>query len=51
LTVPTGLWLWHRQGRHFGFAGAGGQVSRGAVAVCMIALAVIALLEILFGSD
>jgi hypothetical protein len=28
-TVPPGLWLWHRQGPHFGLGLARGRVSRG----------------------
>jgi hypothetical protein len=29
LTAPFGLWLWHRQGPHFGLGPAKGQVDRG----------------------
>ena len=29
LTAPAGLLLWHRQGHHFGFGSANGQVSPG----------------------
>ncbi len=28
--APLGLWLWHRQGPHFGLGAAKGRVSRGA---------------------
>ncbi|MGC3965805.1 MAG: hypothetical protein QM775_00070 [Pirellulales bacterium] len=42
LTVPVGLWLWHGQGRHFGFGSSGGQVDRrvafGALVVCIMLL-------------
>ena len=47
VTAPLGLWLWHRQGVHFGFAAARGEVDRavayGALAVCvaLIALALV----------
>ena len=27
VTVPVGLWLWHRQGPHFGLGSAGGKVN------------------------
>jgi hypothetical protein len=44
VTVPVGLWLWHRQGPHFGLGSANGQVSRCAayasVAVCVALLAI-----------
>lgn len=42
-TAPIGLWLWHRQGPHFGFGTADGQVSRriayGTLVVCVVLLA------------
>jgi hypothetical protein len=42
LTAPVGLWLWHRQGPHFGLGAAQGQVSRGvaygSLAVCLALL-------------
>jgi hypothetical protein len=38
LTIPAGLWLWHRQGIHFGLGEAKGRVDRrlacAAAAVC-----------------
>jgi hypothetical protein len=38
-TMPAGLWLWHRQGPHFGLGPAAGKVSRGVayatLAVCV----------------
>ncbi|MEX0715612.1 MAG: hypothetical protein WD066_03455 [Planctomycetaceae bacterium] len=43
VTVPAGLWLWHGQGRHFGFGTAHGRVNRTAayimLAACVILLA------------
>jgi hypothetical protein len=42
VTAPAGLWLWHRQGPHFGFGPAKGRVSRGvaygALVVCLVLL-------------
>ena len=41
-TAPAGLWLWHRQGPHFGLGRANGQVSRGvaygSLVVCLALL-------------
>lgn len=42
VTAPVGLWLWHRQGSHFGLGSTEGQVCRGAaygsLAVCLALL-------------
>jgi hypothetical protein len=42
-TAPVGLWLWHRQGPHFGLGPAKGRVSRGvayvSLAACLALLA------------
>ena len=42
VTAPGGLWLWHRQGPHFGLGPTKGQVSRGAaygsLVVCLALL-------------
>ncbi len=46
VTVAAGLCLWHRQGGHFGFGGAGGKVDRWAVVVCATALLVILIVEV-----
>lgn len=46
ITVTSGLALWHRQGQHFGFGGAGGPVSAGAALTCALALPLIVALEI-----
>jgi hypothetical protein len=44
VTAPAGLWLWHRQGSHFGLGPAKGQVSRGvAVASLVVTLALLVL--------
>jgi hypothetical protein len=41
-TAPVGLWLWDRQGPHFGLGSAKGQVSRGtaygSLIVCLALL-------------
>ena len=44
LTVPAGLVLWHRQGRHFGFGGANGRVSRRDTVTSVVAVVVIVVL-------
>jgi hypothetical protein len=42
ITAPVGLWLWHRQGPHFGLGSAKGRVSRGvaygSLVVCLALL-------------
>jgi hypothetical protein len=37
VTVPTGLWLWHRQRRHFGLGPAGGHVRLGVAYASLVA--------------
>ncbi|MCE9592011.1 MAG: hypothetical protein K8S99_16000 [Planctomycetes bacterium] len=39
LTAPAGLWLWHRQGSHFGFGAAKGEVNRRVAYACLIVCA------------
>jgi hypothetical protein len=41
VTVPAGLWLWHRQGPHFGLGEARGRVSVAAAYGCLAALLVL----------
>lgn len=48
-TAPVGLWLWHRQGPHFGLGAAKGQVSRGAAYGCFIACAALVILGLAVG--
>jgi hypothetical protein len=46
ITAPVGLWLWHRQGRHFGLGPAKGRVDRGVAygsLVTCIALLILGL--------
>jgi hypothetical protein len=50
ITVPIGLWLWHGEGKHFGFGGAGGNVARRDVFACAIALCTVLVLEFVIGS-
>jgi hypothetical protein len=43
-TVPLGLWLWHRQGPHFGLGPARGQVSPGVAYFSLIAFGLLLVL-------
>lgn len=36
VAVPAGLWLWHRQGPHFGLGRARGEVSPGAACASLV---------------
>jgi sterol desaturase/sphingolipid hydroxylase (fatty acid hydroxylase superfamily) len=47
LTFPAGLYLWHRQGHHFGLAEANGNVSIAAVAVSAALLIVLVAFELI----
>ena len=49
-TVPLGLYLWHGQGRHFGFGEARGKVSRAATVVSLSLFVVVVVVEMLIGS-
>jgi hypothetical protein len=51
LTLPLGLWLWHRQGRHFGFGPAQGRVSRRAACASLAATILVVVLEMFFGRE
>jgi len=37
ITAPVGLWLWHRQGPHFGLGPAKGNVNRGVTYAILVA--------------
>lgn len=50
LTVPSGLYLWHNQGKYFGLGEAGGQVSRSAAIVSAVLLVVLAGIELIVNS-
>jgi hypothetical protein len=47
LTFPTGLYLWHRQGHHFGLAEANGKVSNWASAISAALLVVLVVFELI----
>jgi Peptidase M50B-like len=44
VTVPAGLWLWHRQGSHFGLGAAGGMVNARTTYACLGMLAALVVL-------
>lgn len=50
ITVPLGLYLWHRQGKHFGLGEAKGHVSRSAAVVSALLLILLAGVELFFNS-
>jgi hypothetical protein len=47
LTFPGGLYLWHRQGHHFGLAEANGKVSNWASAISAALLVVLVVFELI----
>jgi hypothetical protein len=49
LTVPAGLWLWHRQGPHFGLGTARGHVEAGVAYASLVALALLAVAGLVLG--
>src|SRR5262245_57162160 len=49
LAVPAGLWLWHRQGPHFGLGAAGGRVNRGVAYAGLVAFVSLVALGLLVG--
>ena len=50
LTAPLGMYLWHRQGPHFGLGEAEGKVSRKAVIVSASLLLAIVAVELMVNS-
>ena len=50
VTIPLGFFLWHRQGRHFGFSVAEGRVNPGAVAASVILFLAVILIEVIVNS-
>lgn len=50
-TIPTGLWLWHRQGRHFGLGPARGLVDAKTAYAVALGLIVLMLVELLFAQE
>jgi len=51
ITIPLGLMLWHRQGRHFGFGPNARQVDRRTAIICCAVCIVLVLLELLGGES
>jgi hypothetical protein len=49
VTAPVGLWLWHRQGRHFGLRTAAGEVDRRSTALSFLACAALLALGFAVG--
>ena len=50
-TVPVGLWLWHREGSHFGLGSANGQVSCGAAYCSLVVCLALLLLGFAVGGE
>jgi hypothetical protein len=50
-TVPAGLWLWHRQGQHFGLGPARGRVSVAAACACLGVLVVLIALGLVVDGE
>jgi hypothetical protein len=51
LTIPLGLWLWHRQGEYFGLGPAKGKVNRN-VAYCWLVVSVLlVVVSLVFGGE
>jgi hypothetical protein len=51
VTVPAGLWLWHRQGPHFGLGPAKGRVNAGVAVASLVACALLLALGFLVGGE
>jgi hypothetical protein len=51
ITVPVGLWLWHRQSRHFGAGPAKMQVDRGVAYASLLAFIALLALGFLVGGE
>jgi Peptidase M50B-like len=51
VAVPAGLWLWHRQGVHFGLGPARGQVNPGVAYVSLVVCVALAALGFLVGGE
>ncbi len=49
LTAPLGLWLWHRQGSHFGLGEARGKVDGRATLVAVLLLTLTVAIELIAG--
>jgi hypothetical protein len=51
LTMPVGLWLWHRQGPNFGLGAARGQVNAGVAYASAIACVLLLTLGFIVGGE
>jgi Peptidase M50B-like len=51
ITMPAGLWLWHRLGSHFGLGSAHGRVSARAAYCMLFGLLLFLGLEFLYGHE
>ena len=51
MAVPEGLWLWNRQGIHFGLASAKGQVDVGVAYGCLVVACLLLILGFLVGGN
>jgi hypothetical protein len=51
VTAPLGLWLWHRQGPHFGLGPARGQVSAGVAYASLIVCGLLVILGLLIDGE
>jgi len=51
VTAPGGLWLWHRQGPHFGLGPARGKVSRPAAYAALTACLLLVVLAFVVGGE
>jgi Peptidase M50B-like len=51
LTAPTGLWLWHRQGPHFGLGKAHGEVKAGVAYAALVACLGLLILGFAVGGE
>jgi hypothetical protein len=49
VAVPPGLWLWHRQGHHFGLGSAAGRVRPGVAYACLVAFLMLLALGLMVG--
>jgi Peptidase M50B-like len=50
-TAPIGLWLWHRQGPHFGIGSNRGEVDRGAMWAAVVACLALLTIGLLVGGE
>jgi len=51
ITAPTGLWLWHRQGPHFGLGDSKGRVDHHTVFATFVAFVLLSILGFVVGGE